>query len=145
MEDEDVLYGIFNQCSLRDTIRMGAVCKLWLSVSRWSRRSRPQLPWLMMLSDPNFKPGEKGSGCLFSLSENAIYDPIEFPEIRGKRFCGSFNNADACGWLMTLDNNLNMQLFQRHTNTVTADFHLYAELPCLTMHQWLRLSIVCAF
>ena len=50
---EDVLYCIFNQFDLRDCIRMGAVCKSWLSVSKWSIITRsPQLPWLMML--PNF-------------------------------------------------------------------------------------------
>lgn len=51
--DEDVLLRIFNQCSVRDCIRMGAVCKLWLKVSRWCIKTCTcELPWLMMLSDP---------------------------------------------------------------------------------------------
>lgn len=62
--DEDVLYWIFNQCSLRDCIRMRAICKSWLSVSKWITRSRPQLQWLMMLSS-RYKPP-----CFFSLSDD---------------------------------------------------------------------------
>ncbi|RWR94719.1 putative F-box protein [Cinnamomum micranthum f. kanehirae] len=123
--DEDVMYRIFNQCSLRDTIRMGAVCKSWLSVSRWSTRARPQLPWLMMLPNSDSRAEEKEDDhpqslqkqegefrSFFNLSENTLYDPVKFPELVGKRCCVSFNNADACGWIMTIVNHyLEMQLF----------------------------------
>ncbi|KAJ8633313.1 hypothetical protein MRB53_026649 [Persea americana] len=116
--DEDVWYWIFNHCSLRDCIRMGAVCKSWLSVSKWSLRSRPpQLPWLMMLSNVNYIAPiveEEESRCFISLSDNTIYQAIKFPEINGKLCCGSFNNADARarGWLMMIDeDNFQIQLF----------------------------------
>ncbi|RWR89605.1 hypothetical protein CKAN_01866900 [Cinnamomum micranthum f. kanehirae] len=146
--DEDVLYYIFDQFGLRDCIRMGAVCKSWLSVSKWSisTRPRPQLPWLMMLSNPNSKsmrsrkinsllswrmklfnpnskPAEKEEDnpnskcaenevrCFFSVYDNTIYN-MKLPEILGKRCCGSFNNADARGWLMIIDDeNLEVRLF----------------------------------
>ncbi|RWR89476.1 F-box protein SKIP23-like protein [Cinnamomum micranthum f. kanehirae] len=99
--DEDILDCISNHCSLRDCIRMGAVCKSWLSVS-WERRQPRQLPWLMMPS----------ADCFFSLSVDTILDAIKFPELHNKRCCGSFNNADARGWLMTIDNmSLEMGLF----------------------------------
>ncbi|RWR89604.1 F-box-like protein [Cinnamomum micranthum f. kanehirae] len=145
---EDVLYCIFIQLDLRDCIRMGAVCKSWLSVSKWSIITRsPQLPWLMILPNfnseswcnirarsqlswrmrlfnPNSNPipaeieensltkEEKELRCFLSISDNTIYDNIKFPEISGKRCCGSFHNAGARGWLMFInDDNLEMQLF----------------------------------
>eukprot|EP00268_Persea_americana_P047590 TRINITY_DN4972_c0_g2_i6.p3 TRINITY_DN4972_c0_g2~~TRINITY_DN4972_c0_g2_i6.p3 ORF type:complete len:122 (-),score=18.22 TRINITY_DN4972_c0_g2_i6:1009-1374(-) len=89
--DEDVLYWILNYCSLHDYIRMGAVCKSWLSISKWSIGSHPpQLPWLMMLSNPDSTSVEEDR-CFFSLSDSTIYDAIKFPEICGKRCCGSFS------------------------------------------------------
>ncbi|KAJ8644181.1 hypothetical protein MRB53_005929 [Persea americana] len=110
--DGDVWYLIFNHCNLRDCIRMGAVCKKWLSVSKWSIRSRPsQLPWLMMLYNHSFdsleKDEDEGVRCLFSLSDKTMFG-IKFPEICGKRCCGSFTN----GWLMMIDDeNLDIRLF----------------------------------
>ncbi|KAJ8626675.1 hypothetical protein MRB53_019982 [Persea americana] len=94
---------------------MGAVCKPWLSVCQWSARIRySQLPWLMMLSNPNSKSTskehEKEARCFLSLSDNTI-DSINFPEIRGKCCCGSFNNAKAGGWLLIIDENLEISLF----------------------------------
>lgn len=139
--DEDVLFGIFNKCSLRDCVRMGAVCKSWLKVSKWSLRTRSQLPWLMMLSDPikyknqrrprpvpwknpNFRSSvdqeTEQSRCFFGLSHDAIKGTFTFQEKGTFTFqemsrrccCGSFYNGDARGWLMTIDNeNLDMQLF----------------------------------
>ncbi|KAJ8626413.1 hypothetical protein MRB53_019720 [Persea americana] len=110
--DQDVLYEILIHCSLRDCIRMGAVCKSWLLVSRWSTRTRPpQLPWLMMVSNPKSTSAEEARS-FFSLSDQTMYDAIKFPEMRGKRCCGSFNNARAHGWLMTTDDkNRKMRLF----------------------------------
>lgn len=86
--DEDVLYWILSYCSLLDYNRMGAVCKSWLSISKWSISSLPpQLPWLMMLSNPGLTSVEE-ERCFFSLSDSTIYDAIKFPEICGKRCCG---------------------------------------------------------
>ncbi|RWR89382.1 F-box protein SKIP23 [Cinnamomum micranthum f. kanehirae] len=110
--DQDLLYWILSHCSLRDCIRMGAVCKSFLLVSRWSTRTRPpQLPWLMMVSNPKSTSAEEARS-FFSLSDQTMYDAIKFPEMCGKRCCGSFNNARACGWLMTTDDkNRKMRLF----------------------------------
>ncbi|XXG66910.1 hypothetical protein AAC387_Pa06g0373 [Persea americana] len=118
--DEDVLLRIFHQCSVHDCIRMGAVCKLWLKVSRWCIKTCTcELPWLMMLSDPTsynrirrprplpwLGPGSRRrsteeeekdeSRCFFSISDN-IYHTFKFPEMRGMCCCGSLNNGDARG------------------------------------------------
>ncbi|KAJ8626046.1 hypothetical protein MRB53_019353 [Persea americana] len=102
--DEDVLYLILNQCSLRDCIRLRAVCKTLLQVSRWSTGSSTRLPWLMMISDPNSSSVEEEEArCFFSVSDSTIHNAIKFPEIRGKRCCGSFYNANARGWLIAID------------------------------------------
>ncbi|XXG70799.1 hypothetical protein AAC387_Pa07g0199 [Persea americana] len=82
---------------------MGSVCKSWLSPSvfKWNTSRRPpQLPWLMMPSNPNCKSAEEEGPegrCCFSLSDHTIYT-IKVPEISGRLCCASFNN----GWLMTI-------------------------------------------
>ena len=64
----------------------------------------------MMPSDNSMSA--EGTKFFFNVSEDTIYDAINFPEIEGKRCCGSFNNADACGWLMVIDDeNLETGLF----------------------------------
>ncbi|XXG65635.1 hypothetical protein AAC387_Pa05g3286 [Persea americana] len=104
----DVLGRILNLCSLSDGVRMGCVCKSWSLVSKWSRRRRPELPWLMMTSDPNSKyEGEEEVRSFFSLSENRIYS-IKIPEMRDWICCGSFNNG---GWLLIINRNLQIRLF----------------------------------
>ncbi|XXG67974.1 hypothetical protein AAC387_Pa06g1188 [Persea americana] len=66
-----------------------------------------------MADDDAFQSRCGSCSCFFSLSDHTIYDAIKFPEIQGKRCCGSFNNADARGWLMiTDDNNNEWGLFQ---------------------------------
>eukprot|EP00268_Persea_americana_P027408 TRINITY_DN26796_c0_g1_i4.p1 TRINITY_DN26796_c0_g1~~TRINITY_DN26796_c0_g1_i4.p1 ORF type:complete len:182 (+),score=9.69 TRINITY_DN26796_c0_g1_i4:71-616(+) len=104
----DVLGRILNLCSLSDGVRMGCVCKSWSLVSKWSRRRRRELPWLMMSSDPNSKyEGEEEVRSFFSLSENRIYS-IKIPEMRDWICCGSFNNG---GWLLIINRNLQIRLF----------------------------------
>lgn len=89
--DEDGLYWIFNK----------------FSVSKWIA-GHNQLPWLMMLSDPNSKPPRS-----FRVFDNTIYDAIKLREMHYKHCCRSFNNADAHGWLMTtdIDSDKNLKLF----------------------------------
>lgn len=105
--DEDVLYWIFNKCSLRHCIRMRVIHKSWFSVSKWIT-GRNQLPWLMMLSNPNSEPPR-----FFRVFDNTIYDAIKLREMHYKHCCGSFNNDDAPGWLMTtyIDSDKNLKLF----------------------------------
>ncbi|KAJ8627313.1 hypothetical protein MRB53_020620 [Persea americana] len=89
--DEDGLYWIFNK----------------FSISKWIA-GRNQLPWLMMLSDPNSKPPRS-----FRVFDNTIYDAIKLRKMHYKHYCRSFNNADAHGWLMTtdIDSDKNLKLF----------------------------------
>ncbi|RWR84143.1 hypothetical protein CKAN_01293200 [Cinnamomum micranthum f. kanehirae] len=115
---EDVFDHILNLCSLRDSIRVGLVRKSWHRVSKLNISKRPQLPWLMMPSNPNCRSaeeeGEEGR-CLYSLSDDTIYYGIKIPHVRGKKCCASFSNSG--GWLMTIDENLENKL----TNTISTN------------------------
>ncbi|RWR84142.1 F-box protein SKIP23-like protein [Cinnamomum micranthum f. kanehirae] len=113
---QDVFDRILNLCSFLDSIRVGFVCKSWHRISNLNMIRRPQLPWLMMPSNPNCKSEEEGEGeeeeeglCVFSLSNNTFYYDIKIPHIRGKSCYGSFSNSG--GWLMSIDRNLEVQLF----------------------------------
>eukprot|EP00268_Persea_americana_P024489 TRINITY_DN2389_c0_g1_i3.p1 TRINITY_DN2389_c0_g1~~TRINITY_DN2389_c0_g1_i3.p1 ORF type:complete len:398 (-),score=40.33 TRINITY_DN2389_c0_g1_i3:325-1518(-) len=111
---QDVFDRILNLCSFLDSVRVGFVCKSWHRVSKRNTSRRPQLPWLMMPSNPNCKSEEEEEGeeedlSVFSLSNNTFYYDIKIPQIRGKSCCGSFSNSG--GWLMSIDRNLEVQLF----------------------------------
>ncbi|KAJ8626113.1 hypothetical protein MRB53_019420 [Persea americana] len=109
---QDLLETISNFCSLPEYIRMGAVCKSWLFHLRNTSYFARQLPWLMMLpnhdeTNANALPIPTNVHHFFSLSEQRIYT-IHLPEMSGnRRCCGAFNN----GWLMTVDEKLEIGLF----------------------------------
>ncbi|XXG72025.1 hypothetical protein AAC387_Pa07g1209 [Persea americana] len=143
---QDVFDKILNLCSLRETIRMSSVSKSFYSLSKQNiKRRRPQLPWLMMVSNPNSKlEQEEEARCFFSLSDRTIHS-IKIPEIRGKCCCGSFNNGKAAGWLMTTGSNLEIRLLHPwrgiqmqlpHYSTIyPADYHPYF------IRQWPQFTI----
>ncbi|KAJ8628737.1 hypothetical protein MRB53_022060 [Persea americana] len=83
-------------------VRMQSTCKSWRSILKGSIHH--ELPWLMML--PNNKEEDADARDFFSLSKKKMHT-ILLPEMRGKRCCGSFQN----GWLMTVDEKLNICLF----------------------------------
>ncbi|KAF5191357.1 F-box protein skip23 [Thalictrum thalictroides] len=110
---DHVLELVVEHLCLPDLFRFGWVCKLWKSVCD-PLQFQNHLPWLIGPFNNNkddddsslaFDSTETAIG-FFSLRNQRIYK-AELPELSNRRICGSL----PAGWLMTIHENSEIQLF----------------------------------
>ncbi|KAJ0982608.1 hypothetical protein J5N97_010863 [Dioscorea zingiberensis] len=103
---ENVLEKIRRYLPLGDYIRLGPICSSWSARARKRHYSlRHGLPYLVMQNPENIEMR------FFNLSRQVI-GLASYPEVHGRYCCGSSQ-----GWLVTIDFNLEMHLFDPYSSS----------------------------